>query len=209
MADLYRYVHYACGILDFDTKTIEDKSELLYAVNDFCEGYNKISKYYFILHDDADVIHIHFIFYSVSQVQLMTYFNKLRKHLVPKYTRNEYGISIEKCEDFNAYLKYIVHQDAKSIKESKKQYSIEDIISNDSVELIDNYIHSKRGVIDAYYLRDCILDYPDDFDLMVKLGLSVFHKYWKEIDMLRSMRASLAMRREEEKKEDLSARVPF
>lgn len=209
MADLCRYVHYALGVINFDIMTIDDKSELLFAFNDFCEGYNKISKYYFILHDDTDVVHIHFIFYSVSQVQLMTYFNKLRKHFVPKYTRDEFGINIEKCEDFNAHLRYLVHQDNKSTQEGKKQYSIEDIISNDSVEMIDNFIHSKKGVIDAFYLRDCVLDYPDEFDLMVKLGLSVYHKYYKEIDLLKSMRASLCLRREQERKDDLSERVPF
>ena len=211
MADLSRYVHYACGLVNFDIKTIDDKEELMNKFLLFCDSYNKIINYYLICHDETDVIHIHFVFYSISQVQLATYFNKMRDWFVYKHklTRDEYGIQIEKCESINAHLRYFLHQDKDSIASNKKQYELSDIISNVDEDVIDTLIHSKKGQIDAYYLRDAVLDCHDDFELMIRLGLAVYHRYYREIETLRGMRSVLILQREEERKERIKEDLPF
>lgn len=209
MADLTRFVHYACGLINFDEKSIDDLPQLMESFVKFCDSYSKITKYYLIAHTETNVLHIHFIFYSISQVQLMTYFNKMRSWFVPKFTRDEYGINISKCESINAHLKYLIHQDKTSLEEGKKPYSVEDFVSNDEVEVIDTLIQSRKGAIDAYMLRNAVLDNIDDFSLMVALTLPVFHKYRYEIEILKSNRASLALDREKEKKELLEGELPF
>lgn len=207
MANLNSFVHYACGVVNYDIKKKEDKEELLKSFIGFIESYQKITDYYIICHDETEIIHIHFIFYSVSQVQLVTYFNKMRDWFVfkKKETRDEKGIQIEKCESINAHLKYVVHQDKKSIEENKKRYELDDIISNVDVEIMDTIINSRKGVIDAYYLRDCVLDSKNDFELMVKLGLNVYHRYSREIQTLKEERIYLKALRDEERAE----RLPF
>ena len=173
--DLNRFVHYACGFIDFQDSTKEQITELLGDFVNFCESYNKITNYYLLAHYDTDIIHIHYVFYSVSQVQLYTYFNKMRayfkdkKHLV----RGDGGIQVEKCENINAMLLYFLHQDKKSVLANKFKYDLDDFVSNDSLDNIDTMIHSKKGVIDAFFLRDAVLDTQDEFELMVRLGLNV------------------------------------
>lgn len=212
MPNLSRYVHYACGFVDFEGKLEKDLPFLYESFIKFCDSYKKITKYYLIGHTETDCLHIHFVFYSQSQVQLMTYFNKMRSWFVEKYqvTRDGNGISIAKCESINSYLKYCTHTDKESKALNKKEYSIDDFVSNDDVEIIDSLIHSKKGTIDAYMLRDAVLDCPHEFDLMTKLGLNVYHRYRYEIKILQENRAFLQAEREKEKQqkiEDLD--IPF
>ena len=211
MADLSRYVYYACGLVNYDTKSVDDLPSLYAHLVEFAESYNRISKYYFIAHTETDILHIHFIFYLSSQTQLMTIFNKMRKVVVDKYldTRNDEGINLAKCENFNSHMRYILHQDKKSVDEQKKRYEIEDIISNDDIDIIESIIKSVKGEIDAYYLRDCVLDCFDEFELMNKLGLKVYHKYRYEIQILKENRAMLMLQREKEREEKLNNDLPF
>lgn len=211
MADLSRFVHYACGFVDFENATKEDIPNLLGDFVNWCESYNKITKYYLVAHDDTNIIHIHFCLYSVSQVQLMTYLNKMRNYFVDKkkHCRSVEGISIEKCENINAMLLYFLHQDKKSIASGKKQYSLDDFVSNEELENIDTLIHSKKGVIDAYYLRDAVLDNINDFELMAFLGLNIFHRYRYEIEIIKENRSLLALQRQKEKDEKLEKELPF
>lgn len=211
MPNLNRFVHYACGFVDFEGKSADDIPQLMESFVKFCESYSKITNYYLIAHDETDCLHIHFVFYSLAQVQVMTYFNKLCDWFVYKYklTRDSQGVSIEKCENINAHLKYIVHQDKTSITHQKKRYEIDDIVSNTDVDTIESLINSKKGVIDAYYLRDCVLDCIHDFDIMVKLGLPVYHRYYNEIRYMQENRAYLALQREEERKEREDNALPF
>lgn len=203
MPNLNKYVHYACGVINFDIKTHDDLSGLMDLFVKFVDSYNNISDYFLIAHDETNVPHIHFIFYSHKQVQVMTYYNKLRNWFVDKYhaTRDEKGINIDKCESINAHLKYLVHRDKESIALNKKQYSSDDFVSNQDSEYIDNLIASKKGVIDAYLLRDAVLDTTSEFDLMVKLTLPVFHRYRDEIRIIRENRAFLKLQREEERRQ--------
>ena len=210
MPNLDRFVYYACGVLNFkDTTSTADS--LLDLCVQFSESYNKISKYYFIAHTDTDILHIHFIFYLSSQVRLMTIFNKMRDFYVSKTKSmiDEYGINIAKCESINAHLRYFLHKDESSKNECKKQYELEDIVSNDDIDIIEGLINSRKGEIDAYYLRDCVLDCKDDFELMNKLGLKVYHKYRYEIDILKDMRINLVRMREEERNNRLTEDLPF
>lgn len=210
MAQLDRFVYYACGSVNFDNITLH-KETLLDLFVQFADSYSKISKYYFIAHDDTEVFHIHFIYYLSSQVRLMTIFNKMRDFFVSKnkLIRNEGGINLMKCESINAHLRYFLHIDDKSKKEGKKQYELEDIVSNDDIDIIEGLINSRKGEIDAYYLRDCVLDCANDFELMNKLGLKVFHKYRYEIDILKEMRISLVNMRNQERNDRLDEDLPF
>lgn len=202
MPDLQKYVHYVCGFVDFDMKTKEDIPSLMESFVKFCDSYSKLTNYYLIAHDETDVLHIHFIFYSLAQVQVMTYFNKMSDWFVDKYhlTRNREGISIAKCENINSHIKYIVHQDKNSIASGKKRYEFEDIISNVDVDTIEKMAQSKKGIVDAYYLRDVVLDSRNDFEIMVKLGLATFHRFANEIRYMKEERAYLLLEREEERK---------
>lgn len=211
MADLNRFVYYACGSINYDTKSIDDIPSLIEHLVTAIDSYNRISKYYLIAHTETDLLHIHFIFYLSSQSRLLTIFNKLRDVLVYKYhdTRNDEGINIAKCESINAHLRYFLHLDEKSKKKGKKVYVLDDIVSNDDIDVIEGLINSRKGEIDAYYLRDCVLDCSDDFELMNKLGLKVYHKYRYEIQNMKEMRASLALKRDNERLEKMDSQLPF
>lgn len=208
---LDRFVYYACGSVNYDLKTQDDISTLYEHFGKFIESYSKISKYYFIAHTETKTLHIHFVFYLSSQVRLMTLFNKMSDYLVFKYhdTRDSDGINIQKCDSINAYLRYMLHQDDSSKRENKKRYEIEDIISNDDIDIIETLIQSRKGDIDAYYLRDCVLDCSDEFELMNKLGLKVYHKYRYEILTLREMRVKLAYDRDKERNDRIDSNLPF
>lgn len=207
MANLQSFVYYASGVINYDEKLKDDESKsiLIQHLMQFVDNYNRIGNYYFIVHDDTDILHIHFAFVLSSQTRLETIFNKLADVIVYKYkdTRDTFGINIEKCSNLNAYLRYMLHIDEASIKQNKKKFDIENIITNDSVNSIEGIINSKKGNIDAYYLRNAVLDSSSDFDLMVKLGLQVYHKYRYEIDLLKQQRISLLLEREKEKERDL------
>lgn len=165
----------------------------------FCESYKQITDYYLIAHYDSDIPHIHFLFYSKQHVQLMTYYNKLRKHFVPNWTRDEYGITISNCESINAYLKYCLHQDKKSKEEGKQEYSLDDFVSSVDSNVIEGYIRSKKGTIDEYMLRDAVLDNMYDWDIIRAIGLANYHRYWREIEMMKQERAYLRQEREKER----------
>lgn len=209
MGKLDRYVNYACGSINFDIKNHSDLNDIMIKFVDFCESYKQITNYYLIAHDDTDVPHIHFIFYCTQHVMLITLFNQMRKFFVPNYTRDEYGINIMKCENINAHLKYFLHLDKESIAQNKKQFNLEDIVSNEDMQVIDNYIHSKKGQIDAYLLRDAVLDNIFEFDLMVKLTLPLYHRYRYEIQILKDERAHLEELRKKERQEKLESELPF
>lgn len=203
MPNLNRYVNYACGFIDFEGKKEDDVPFLLESCVRFCDSYNQITKYYLMAHTETDCLHIHFIFYSQKNVQLMTYFNKLRAWFVEKYklVRDDQGISLEKCESINGHLRYLTHTDKASVQAGKKKYSIDDFITNDEIENIDTMIHSKKGTIDAYMLRDAVLDCPHEFDLMVRLGLPLYHRYRYEIQTIREARVYLEEQRRIEQAE--------
>lgn len=208
MADLNRFVYYACGCINYDTKTINDVPSLMDNLCSISSHYNRISKYYYIAHTETDTLHIHFIYYLSSQTRLLTLFNKLRE-VVKKDIRDDGAINIMKCESINAHLRYFLHIDEKSKREGKKVYSIDDIVSNDDIDIIEGFINSRKGEVDAYYLRDCVLDCNDEFELMNKLGLKVYHKYRYEIKTLQENRVRLAQQRENERSERLSEELPF
>lgn len=203
MPNLNRYVTYACGFVDFEGKEEKDVPNLMEDFIRFCDSYNQITKYYLMAHTETDCLHIHFIFYSSKNVCLMTYFNKLRSWFIEKkkLVRDDQGISIAKCESINGHLRYLTHTDKASVDAHKKQYSIDDFVSNDEIENIDTMIHSRKGTIDAYMLRDAVLDCPHEFDLMVRLGLPIYHRYRYEIQTIRENRVFLEEQRRIEKAE--------
>lgn len=198
------FVYYACGILSFDKHELSSDT-LLDLCAQFGESYNRIGKYYFIWHDDAETHHIHFVFYLNAQCRLLTIFNKLREFFVNKnkVIRKDEGISLEKCVSINAYLRYMLHVDGDSQSQHKKVYSIDDIVSNDELSNIETLINSKKGEVDAYYLRNVVLDSSDDFQIMVKLGLKLYHRYRYEIEIIKDNRITLKAQREQEHGEDL------
>lgn len=211
MADLDRFVYYACGSINYDIKCADDIPSLYQHIINAVEDYKRISKYYLIAHTETDTLHIHFIFYLNSQTRLMTIFNKLCDYVVYKYhdTRDTNGVNIMKCENINSHMRYILHQDNKSVQQGKQRYEIEDIVSNDDIDIIESIIKSVKGEIDAYYLRDCVLDCNTEFELMNKLGLKVYHKYRYEIQVLKENRMALMLQREQEREEKLDKDLPF
>lgn len=200
-SSLDSFVYYAYGFVNFDNKALSDVPDLLVHFVKFATEYNRVDKYYFIAHTETDVLHIHFVLSMSSQTRLMTIFNKLYKAL-ENDVRDVNAITIDKAANFNFQISYILHRDKQSIASGKKQYDIEDIVTNDTITSIEGILSSKKGNCDAYFLRDAVLDSLNEFDLMVKLGLPVYHRYRFEIQRLQEMRAQLILMRNEEKERD-------
>lgn len=137
-----------------------------------------IVKYYLIYHDeDSNNLHFHFAITLNCQKRLKTLLNEFESFL--KIDRDYIGV--ESLKSLSGMLIYFIHAN----EEHKKEYLVEDIISNDSEDIIFQLIDSKQLEISTAVLIENVLRYSHDTDIMLSLGLNVYHKYRNEIKILR------------------------
>lgn len=189
----------ACGTIYYDEVCSLD--EVKKNMLKYCNNEQIIMHYYFINHDD-DVTkqHLHYLFYFDTQVRLSTLLNRLE--VVTGLPRDK--ISVEKCMDFNSYLRYMLH-----IEEDKKQYSILDIVSDEGVDTIQKYIASDDITLNIRRLFQLIMKYDDEVDLMYHLDLPTYHKYRHEIKTLYERKIYLLVHYKFLDKDDNSNNLPF
>lgn len=136
-----------------------------------------IENYYFILHFDTDIVHIHYILELSNQVRLKSMLNHLESLL--KVNRN--AINIDKCVSVSNYLKYMLHLTDLSIDDGKEVYSSDDIYSNLCDDIVQNYIDCDDNGLSIERLIDICFTSKDLIEIMRKLGLKTYHKYRYEI----------------------------
>lgn len=143
----------------------------------FVNNTDSILHYYFILHDDTEKRHFHFIFIFATTIRLGTTLNKLSTFLNFDTTQ----IGIEKLTNLNAYLRYFLHLEEDL---EKKRYDITEIISDENLTRLQDYIDTDDEVISATRLISLVLTYANEVDIMNYLGLTTYHKYRYEIKLL-------------------------
>lgn len=189
----------ACGTIFYKGDCTLD--ELNKNMLKYCNNEQIIMHYYFINHDDdVDKPHLHYLFVFDSQVRLSTLLNRLE--VVTGLPRD--NISVEKCLDFNSYLRYMLH-----IGEDKKQYAVVDIVSDEGVDTLQKYIASDDITLNIRRLFQLIMKYDDEVDLMYHLDLPIYHKYRHEIKTLYERKFYLLGHYKFLDREDNANNLPF
>ena len=174
-----------CGVVTLpkvDVSTPLELANLIACVRakivDFFSSYSVCIRYYIIFHDeDDDNLHWHYACTLSAQKRLKTFLNDIDDFLI--IGRNYIGV--ESMKSLGGMLMYFTHQ----CEEHKKEYLVEDIISNDSEDIIYDLLDSKNFEITTTYLIEMVLRYSHNSDLMVAIGLNVYHNYRNEIKLLR------------------------
>lgn len=152
----------------------------------FLHNQDNILHYYFIIHDDTERKHIHFILIFATTYRLGTTLNKLSAYLNLDTTQ----IGIEKLTNLNAYLRYFLHLEEEV---DKKRYDIMDIVSDENLTRLQDYIDTDDEVISSTRLISLVLTYANEVDIMNYLGLTTYHKYRYEIKLLYENMTYLAL----------------
>ena len=71
MPNLDRFVYYASGVINYDSKNIDDSPRLIEHLISVFSSYNRVDKYYMILHNDTDILHIHYIVSFTAQTRII------------------------------------------------------------------------------------------------------------------------------------------
>ena len=193
------FVTYACGSINFKDYSLLDINVLKDKFIEALRSLDNVESYYFIFHDDTDTFHLHYIVYFTRNMRCITFINKISSFMDLETD----AVFCDKCLDVAEHLRYIVHQTLKSIEDGKKQYSLDDIISNCPVEVVNALFNSKKGNINFDYLVDLVLKYKWDSDIMRALTPSIYHKYRYEIDILKQERSYLRQLQDDKINEDL------
>lgn len=163
-----------CGVFTlFDN---QDENDIFNRLLLFFETFTDRLHYYMIKHDDADRIHWHYAIICTKAIRLGTMINKIADFMNVDNTQ----ISAESMNSRSAMLTYFLHLDSVD----KKQYDLKDIRSDESLQTIADYINANGDELTAIQLIKYVLQYPREFELLVAIGLPLYHKYRYEINML-------------------------
>lgn len=168
-----------CLQITFKDKTIDDvcfERGKIYTYFVDNEG-NKICNNIFLIAHDKDLDgcssnHLHILLTTKRRMRLLTMLNLF----VRVFGYNEFAISIDKCILLYGYIRYILH--ISGDVEGKHQYSIDDLLSNVSLDMIETYLDSEDDRLDAERLIRICLD--NDFDLlriMSCVGIDAYKRY--------------------------------
>lgn len=137
-----------------------------------------VSDFYFICHDDTNTLHYHYLIKLKKQTRLSTIINFIADYL----SINTLAINIDKCRGFNQCLRYMLHIDDSSKIDNKKVFDVADIVSNDNIENINNFLQSDDDDLMSFeFLIKGVLKYSKTSDLIKYFGLKNYHKYRFEI----------------------------
>lgn len=170
-----------CGSVNFRDATDDVvKSLCLTRFIDTCESYKAVSTYYLIPHYETDTFHIHYILLLKQQQTLLRVVNVLSEGIGVE----SIAVNVQRLNNLGKHLRYMIHQDETSKKEGKQEYSIDDLVSNESREIYEGYINSGDEELDSYTLLNIVLDCDDEVQIMHRLGLKYYHKFRYEIKMI-------------------------
>lgn len=194
------FVSHAMGSVNFRDFASFQKDTIKSVFLEFVKSLGDCDNYYFILHDDTDILHIHYYlhFPRDKRKRCITICNKARDIL----NLDINAIFCDKCSSPSSWLRYVLHLTKESQEDGKKEYEVDDLVTDFSLEIINSMLNSVKGAIDFDYLVSVVLSCTYDSDIMEKLTIPVFHKYRYEIDVIKQDRSHLLLKSDDMKKEE-------
>lgn len=194
-----------CGSINFKDKTHSDLPNILKEFVGKVTSCLFVENYYCISHDDTDTPHIHYVLELNAQKRLKTLLNDFEK-----LGYNRGAVNIDKLGFLNSSLKYFLHQTDDSIKDGKKQYSIDNIVSNMPYEYLENCICSDDDTLNVDRLiAICLECEGNKVMIMRKLGLKLYHKFRCEINDVLNYEYTLRLARDKERERRRNDDLPF
>lgn len=194
-----------CGSVNFIDMPKNLLPSLVENMENKFKGCNWIENYYLIGHNETDTLHIHYILELSGQKRLKTLLNDFEKF---GYHRN--AVNIDKLGFLSAHLRYFLHLDEESIKENKKIYHIEDIVSSMPYEYISDMISLEDDKMTTERLIQICVDSGGNLiSIMKRLGLEKFHKWRNEINVILNYDTQLRYARDKERIRREGDNLPF
>lgn len=151
------------------------KNSIMASLQNWCESNCKM--YAYILHD-KDILdngspktpHIHLVaLLNSSRCRLSTTMNNLSAATGV----NEMAISIEKANDFNGSIQYLIHKN----NSDKYQYNVLDIMSNLPKGELDVYLYTEGGGVSIETLVAIVKQNRSVIDIIRAIGLQNYRLY--------------------------------
>lgn len=173
-------IYNACGIISLGKENYpsferKDINERFYNYFNEMLELGIISNFYFIYHNEnVSNPHIHYGMNLCQKTRITAFCNKIAHFC----NVNTLAISIDKLVYLNGLLNYFIHDD----EVDKFQYQIDDIITNQSKDVLYSYFEKIEDTnrID-YYINLC-LESKNKINIMRVIGLKEYHKYRYEIN---------------------------
>lgn len=196
----------ACvGSINFKEYTKEDLPVLLMNLTNHLDNLSFVENYYLIAHNETDTPHIHYALELTGQKRLKTLLNDFSR-----LGYNRESVNIDKLGFLNATIKYFLHADEESIKEGKKLYQLEDIVTNMPYEYLEDLLCLDDDEMNTERLiQICIECEGNKIQIMRRLGLKTFHKWRCEIDVILNYEMGLRYARDKERERRKNDDLPF
>lgn len=196
----------ACvGSINFKEYTKEDLPVLLMNLTNKLDNLSFVENYYLIAHNETDTPHIHYALELTGQKRLKTLLNDFSR-----LGYNRESVNIDKLGFLNATIKYFLHADEESIKEGKKLYQLEDIVTNMPYEYLEDLLCLDDDEMNTERLiQICIECEGNKIQIMRRLGLKTFHKWRCEIDVILNYEMGLRYARDKERERRKNDDLPF
>lgn len=195
-----------CGSINLDQYDKSVLPQLLEHFESCCKDSDRIKEYYLIGHTETNTLHIHFILILRGLCRPKTILRLLESF---QLGRTLEAINLKKLSSIGAHLRYIVHQDEKSIKSGKVQYDVSQIVSNMPIELIEDYISLQDDSLNTERLINICIECGDIIEVMKRLGLSTYHKYRDEVKTIFNYDYRLRVVRDIERERKKRDSLPF
>lgn len=196
----------ACvGSINFKEYTKEDLPVLLMNLTNKLDNLSFVENYYLIAHNETDTPHIHYALELTGQKRLKTLLNDFSR-----LGYNRESVNIDKLGFLNATIKYFLHADEESIKEGKKLYQLDDIVTNMPYEYLEDLLCLDDDEMNTERLiQICIECEGNKIQIMRRLGLKTFHKWRCEIDVILNYEMGLRYARDKERERRKNDDLPF
>lgn len=198
-----------CGSINFKGITEEDKPKMLERLFDTFKSSQFVENYYYIVHDDTDTWHIHYIIEIDRQKRIKT----LLHWLADGISVSPQAVNIQALGSLSKYLEYCLHWTNESKEEGKKEYVLTNWISNCPYDYIDNVIANGENELTAVRLIAIVLECEANKPRIMKtLGLKAYHKYRSEIRDICECEWSERVKQEKREdilKKELEKEIPF
>lgn len=154
------------GVVQLGDYYTNDFVQIRKDFDDCFSSFPFVDSYMFIVHDDSEHIHVHFILLLKIQVRLNTMCNKLSE----KLNVNNLAISITKLVSIVGSLKYFLHLTEESLEDGKKIYDKLEILSNESHLIIEGYLDSESSDnVSVSLIRQLVIECDLKSDVLIRL----------------------------------------
>lgn len=196
----------ACvGSINFKEYSQSDLPVLLENLSNHLDNLSFVENYYLIAHNETDTPHIHYALELTGQKRLKTLLNDFSR-----LGYNRESVNIDKLGFLNATIKYFIHADEESIKEGKKLYQLDDIVTNMPYEYLEDLLCLDDDEMNTERLiQICIECEGNKIQIMRRLGLKTFHKWRCEIDVILNYEMGLRYARDKERERRKNDDLPF